>query len=123
MEIEQVAASIVDAAVKIHRHLGPGLLESAYQACLEKELTDRGLHVLCEVPVPLVYEGMRLEVGFRLDMVVENCVVIENKAADALLPIHTAQMITYLKLSGKRLGFLINWNVPMIKEGLKRVVL
>lgn len=121
-QIERVASCIVDAAIKVHRTLGPGLLESAYQACLARELELRGLRVECEVPLPLEYEGVRVEVGYRLDMRVAGCVVIENKTTEAIAPIHRAQLLTYLKLANCKLGFLLNWNVHLLKDGLVRCV-
>lgn len=122
MDIEEIGKQIVDSAIKVHTALGPGLLESAYQQCLAYELRQRGLRVETEVPQPVTYEGQHLEVGYRLDMLVENKVIIENKAVDHILPIHEAQLITYLKLRDLWLGFLINWNVIRVKVGIKRVV-
>lgn len=122
MEIEAVAKEIVDAAVKVHRALGPGLLESAYQACLTHELRHRGLEVSTELLLPVIYETEKIDAGYRIDMLVENCIIIENKAVDQLLPVHEAQLITYLKLSDVRMGFLLNWNVRLIKNGIKRMV-
>jgi GxxExxY protein len=122
-EIERVAHEIVDAAFKIHSKVGPGLLESAYQMLMIYELTKRGLTVEKEVDVPLIYEDVRLDAGYRLDLVVNGCVIVEIKAIERLHPVHEAQVITYLKLLGKRLGILINFNVKLIKDGIKRVVL
>jgi GxxExxY protein len=122
MEIEEVGKQIIDAAIKVHRALGPGLLESAYQTCLAYELRKRGLLVACEIPQPVNYDGNQLDAGYRLDMLVENLIVIENKSVEQLFPIHEAQLLTYLKLSDRRLGFLINWNVPLIKNGIRRMV-
>ena len=122
-EVEGIGRQVIDAAVEVHRELGPGLLESAYQRCLEHELQDRGLEVRCEVPLPVQYKGRALEGGYRLDMLVENAVIVENKTVEELLPIHTAQLLTYLKLSGHRLGFLLNWHVALMKHGIKRLVL
>ncbi len=122
MDIEVVAKEIVDAAVKVHRALGPGLLESAYQQCLAYELRKRGLRVDLELAVPLQYEDIRLDVGYRLDMLVEDSVIVENKTVDELAPIHQAQLLTYLKLRKCRLGFLLNWNVKLMKDGIKRMV-
>ena len=119
---EEVARQIVDSAIKVHKALGPGLLESAYQYCLAYELQKRGLTVICELPQPVCYDAIQLDVGYRIDMLIEGCVAIENKAVDQLLPVHEAQLLTYLKLSGHSLGFLINWNVPLLKQGLKRMV-
>ncbi len=122
MDIEEVARTIVDAAVKVHRALGPGLLESAYQQCLTHELRRRGLHAECEVLLPIMYDGLQVDAGYRIDMLVENCIVIENKTVDFLLPIHEAQLLTYLKLSDHQLGFWLNWNVRLMKDGIKRMV-
>ena len=122
MDIEAVARQIVDAAIKVHRALGPGLLESAYQACLAHELRTRGLRVECEVLLPVVYGGLQIDAGYRMDMLVQDCVIVENKAVEKLLPIHQAQLLTYLKLLDCRLGFLLNWNVPLMKQGIKRMV-
>lgn len=121
-EIEEVARVIVDAAIKVHRALGPGLLESAYQQCFAHELRLRGLAVRCEVLLPIEYEGLKVNSGYRMDMVVEDQIVVENKAVESILPIHEAQMITYLKLSGYQLGFLLNWNVRLMKNGIYRKV-
>lgn len=122
MGIEEIARQIVDAAIKVHRALGPGLLESAYQQCLAYELRRRGLNVECAVSMPVLYESIKIDTGYRADMVVENCIIIENKTVDQLAPIHEAQLLTYLKLSKLHIGFLINWNVTLLKYGLKRVV-
>jgi GxxExxY protein len=121
MEHDAIGKQIVDAAIKVHRALGPGLLESAYQACLAYELTKRGLKVECEVPQPIRYDGVELEIGYRIDMMVESLVIIENKAVEQILPIHQAQLMTYLRLRDCHLGYLINWHVPLIKDGIKRI--
>lgn len=121
-EIEQVAKQLVDAMIAVHRELGPGLLESTYQACLAHELRSRGIEVRPEVALPVHYRGLAIEVGYRIDLLVADCIVIENKSVQALAPIHEAQLLTYLRLSGHRLGFLVNWNVPIIKNGIKRMV-
>lgn len=118
----EISGAIVDAAMKIHSALGPGLLESAYAACLKHELIKRGLRVACEVPLPVVYDGVRLDAGYRLDLVVEDTVVVELKAIEALAPIHQAQIISYLKLSGKPIGLLINFHSLHLKDGIKRFV-
>lgn len=122
MDIEEVARQIVDAAIKVHRALGPGLLESAYQKCLDYELRKRGLRVECEVLQPVIYEDVKIDAGYRIDMLIEDCIIIENKTVEKLLPIHQAQLLTYLKLRDCRLGFLLNWNVPLMKQGIKRMV-
>ena len=111
---EQVATQIVDAAFKVHSSLGPGLLESLYQACVVHELKKRGLKVGQQIRIPIIYEDLRIEAGFRLDLLVEDCVIVELKAAEKLLPVFEAQLLTYLKLSEKRLGILINFNVSRI---------
>jgi GxxExxY protein len=121
-EIELVATQLVDSMLAVHRELGPGLLESTYQACLAYELRERGIEVRCEVELPVKYKGLEIEAGYRIDMLVADCIVIENKSVQALVPIHEAQLLTYMKLSGCRLGFLVNWNVPLIKDGIKRIV-
>jgi GxxExxY protein len=122
MDIEEVGKQIVDATLKVHRTLGPGLLESSYQTCLAYELRKRGLIVECEFPQPINYDGIQIDAGYRLDMLVENVIVIENKVVEHILPIHEAQLLTYLKLSNRRLGYLINWNALLIKTGIRRMV-
>src|SRR6202023_3997988 len=113
---------ILDAAFRVHSAIGPGLLESAYEACCAYELRSEGLNVLTQVPLPLIYREIKLEVGYRLDLLVEDLVVVELKSVDALIPIHQAQLLSHLKLSGKRLGLLINFNVLHLKDGIKRGV-
>ncbi len=119
---EQIATAIVDAAYRVHRELGPGLLERVYEACFCYELEQKGLYYQRQVVVPVKYHGMSFDEGFRLDVLVENLVICELKAVAALLPVHEAQLLSYLKLTQKRLGFLINFNVPVIKEGIKRKI-
>jgi GxxExxY protein len=121
-EIERVSEQVVDAMLKVHRALGPGLLESTYQACLAYELRCRGIEVRCEVALPVRYGGIEIEAGYRIDMLVAECIVIENKSVQETPRIYEAQLLTYLKLSGHRLGFLVNWNVALIKDGIKRMV-
>ena len=121
-EIERIAQSLVDAIVKVHRALGPGLLEKTYQACLAYELRSRGIAVGCEVDLPVRYGEITVDVGYRIDMLVAGCIIVENKSVQAMVPVYEAQMLTYLKLSAHRLGFLVNWNVPLIKDGIKRMV-
>jgi len=120
-EIELVAKQLVDAFLAVHRALGPGLLESSYQAYLMHELQCREIDVRCEVELPVVYRSVRIDVGYRIDMLVSDCIIVENKVVQSLAPIHEAQLMTYLKLSQKRLGFLVNWNVPLIKDGITRI--
>lgn len=119
---EDVAKEIVDACIQVHRSLGPGLMESAYQACLSYELHDRGLVVERELELPVFYRGREIKTAYRIDMLVHNLVLIENNCVKAILPIHQAQLITYLRMSGIRIGFLINWNVPLIKQGIRRMI-
>ena len=123
MNRNEISGAVVDAAMKVHSALGPGLLESAYAACLKHELIKRGLKVACEVPLPIIYDGIKLEAGYRLDLVVEDTVVVELKAIEALAPIHQAQIISYLKLSGKPIGLLINFHTLHLKDGIKRFVI
>ena len=122
-DVEEIATVIVDAAIKVHRALGPGLLESAYQHCLAHELRKRGLRVETEVAQPVMYDGERIDVGYRLDMLVENAIIIENKTVEEIAPIHEAQLLTYLKLRQCRLGFLLNWNVALMKHGIHRKIM
>jgi GxxExxY protein len=117
LRVEAVATTLVDSCVAVHRELGPGLLESAYQACLAYELRSRGIKVDTELSLPINCRGTAIDVGYRIDMLVDGQVVVENKSVQALLPVHEAQLLTYLKVSNYKLGFLINWNVPLIKDG------
>lgn len=120
---EQIAGLVVDAAIQVHTHLGPGLLESVYEQCLAHELKKRGLTVLRQVVQPIYYDGIELESGLRLDMLIENLAIVELKAVEALLPVHEAQLLSYLRLSGKRLGFILNFNVPLMRDGILRRVI
>ena len=117
-----ITGDIIASAIEVHKALGPGLLESAYAACLTLELTERGHIVEVKKPVPLVYKTVKLEAAFQLDMMVDCRIIVELKSVDALAPIHEAQMLTYLRLTGCRVGLLINFNVPMLKDGIQRVV-
>jgi GxxExxY protein len=119
---DRITGEIIGAAIEVHRELGPGLLESAYEQCLCHELSLRGLPFQRQVELPVVYKGIRLDCGYRMDVVVEGIVVVELKTVDKLLPIHDAQLLTYLKLSDHQLGLLLNFNVPVLKDGLKRIV-
>jgi GxxExxY protein len=123
LEYEKIARVIVDAAYTVHRNLGPGLLESVYEPCFCHELGKRGAEYKRQVAVPLVYDGLKFAESLRLDVLVEDKIICELKVVDALASVHTAQLLTYLKLADKRLGFLINFNVPIIKQGIKRVIL
>ncbi len=122
MDIEKIAEKIVNAAIKVHTALGPGLLESAYQKCMEYELKKDGLTIESEVILPIVYESIKIDAGYRIDMMAEGAVIIENKTVEKILPIHEAQLLTYLKMKKCKLGFLLNWNVPRMKNGIKRMV-
>ena len=121
-ELDQISAAIIGAAIEVHKALGPGLLESAYEACLAYELADRGWQVEGQQTLPLVYRGLKLDAGYRLDLLVAKRVIVEIKSVDQLLPIHQAQLMSYLKLSGCKLGLLINFNVPLLKRGIVRIV-
>jgi len=122
-EIERVAREIVDAAFKVHKALGPGLLESCYKVLMIYELRKRGLRVDVELPVPIYYDGIKFETGYRFDLLVEDLVIVEMKSVVEMIPLYKAQTLTYLRLLNKRLGLLINFNVELIKEGIKRVIL
>jgi GxxExxY protein len=121
MEINDITGHIVDAAMKVHSALGPGLLESAYEACLLFELSRRGLVVRSQVPLPVKYEDIVVEVGYRIDLLVDELVIVELKSVDCIASIHKAQLLSYLKLSGKKVGLLINFNVEMLKNGITRL--
>jgi GxxExxY protein len=123
MNENELTRQIIGAAIEVHRLLGPGLLESAYEGCLCHELALRRIHFEKQKPIPLVYKGTRLECGFRLDLLVEGRVVVELKSVDALGPIHEAIILTYLRLSGHSLGLLINFNVPVLKDGVRRFIM
>ncbi len=121
-EDDHIAKEVVDAAYCVHRELGPGLLESVYETCLARELALRGISSERQIACPIVYRGAPINDALRLDMLVAGRIVVELKAVDKLLPVHEAQLLTYLKLTGKRLGFLINFNVPVLKQGIRRRV-
>jgi GxxExxY protein len=120
-EIDKIAQQIVDTAFRVHSKLGPGLLESAYEACMAHELSKQGFKVERQKPQPIIYDDLAIEVGYRLDILVDDKVIIELKAVEQLAPIHQAQLMTYLKLSNKTLGFLINFHVHLIKQGIRRL--
>jgi GxxExxY protein len=123
IEVNEVARKVVDAAYAVHKALGPGLLESVHELCLAHEVTKRGMMVERQLALPVVYDGIPLDGGLRLDMLVQECVIVEIKAVETILPVHKAQLLTYLKLSGYRLGLLVNFNVPLIKDGISRIIL
>jgi GxxExxY protein len=118
----QITGAIIAAAIKVHTVLGPGLLESAYQACLAQELRGRGFEIMTELPLPVVYEGQKLEVGYRIDLLVESRVIVEVKSVDAIHPIHEAQLLSYMRLSKRGVGLPINFNVLQLRNGIKRMV-
>ena len=120
--LDQISHRIIGAAIEVHRHLGPGLLESAYQSCLAFELKQLGLKVEEQKPLPVVYKQVKLDCGYRLDLVVEDEIVVEVKAVEKLVPVHEAQLLSYLRLAKKRVGLLMNFHVPVLKNGLKRIV-
>jgi GxxExxY protein len=122
MEENSITQKIIGCAIKVHKSLGPGLLESAYQACLYYEMVKSGLQVEKEKPLPLVYEEVKLDCGYRLDFIVEGKIIVEIKSVECLNDIHLAQVLTYLKLTGNQLGLIINFNVLKLTEGVKRVV-
>ena len=122
MNLNEISGMIVDAAMRVHTALGPGLLESAYEGCLAFELADLRLSVQRQFELPVMYRGQRIDVGYRIDLLVESVVVVEIKSVDRLAPIHEAQLLTYLKLADKRLGLLLNFNVLHMKDGIKRMV-
>ena len=134
IELNRITTQVIGAAIDVHRALGPGLLESAYETCLAYELAQRGLNVERQKPLPIVYKGISLDTGYRLDLLVERKILLELKAVDSLTPpqspvvvicssLHKAQLLSYLKLSGLRLGLLINFNVKMLKRGIQRVII
>jgi GxxExxY protein len=120
--VNQVSGIVVNAAMRVHSVLGPGLLESAYQVCLEQELRKRGLIVEAQLGLPVIYEGEKLDLGYRIDLLVENLVIVEVKCVEAIHPVHEAQLLSYLRLSGKNVGLLINFYVPRLRDGIKRMV-
>jgi len=121
-EDERIAELVVDAAYTVHRQLGPGLLEKVYEVCFCHELTKRGLRFQRQVSVPITYDGLRFEEGLRLDVLVEDRVICELKAVEKLMPLFQAQLISQLRMTGKRLGFLLNFQVPLMKDGTRRIV-
>lgn len=120
--INKTTETIIGSAIAVHKSLGPGLLESAYEACLAFELADRGLSVERQKALPVTYRGVKLDCGYRLDLLVDEKVIVELKAIDRLLPIHSAQLLSYLKLSDCKVGLLINFNVKILKNGLRRII-
>ena len=122
-EKDVLTDQIIGLAIEVHRHLGPGLLESAYEECLCYELNENGIAFKRQVPLPVVYKSVRLDCGYRIDLVVENRLILELKATERLLPIHEAQVLTYMRLSGFSTGLLLNFNTPVLKDGIRRLML
>ncbi len=122
MEINKITQKIIGCAIEVHRNLGPGLLESAYEECLAFELSKEGLNFRRQQPIPVVYKDIKLDYGYRIDILVEDSVVLELKVVDEFDPVHEAQMLTYMKFSNKRFGLLINFNVTVLKNGIRRVI-
>lgn len=122
MELNQISGKIIECAIKVHRALDPGMLESAYEACLFYELHKSGLKVEKQLTLPIIYDGVKIDAGYRIDLFVEDEVIVELKAVEKLHPIHKAQLLSYLKLSDKKLGLLINFNVKLLIDGVQRVV-
>jgi GxxExxY protein len=122
MKDEEITGVIISAAMKVHSELGPGLLESAYEACLCYELRKRGISVTPQVALPVVYDGLKIDAGYRMDLVVAQTIIVELKAVEKLLPIHKAQLLSYLKLSGMRVGLLINFHELHLRDGIKRMM-
>lgn len=120
--LKTISGHVVDAAMKVHSALGPGLLESAYETCLKHELVKRGLEIKSQVELPIVYDGVRLDAGYRIDLLVSNAILVELKSVDKIAPIHEAQLLSYLKLSNLQVGLLMNFNVIHLKDGIKRMV-
>jgi GxxExxY protein len=122
-ELDRIAKMVVDAAFRVHKTLGPGLLESVYEICLAHEIGKSGLSVERQVALPVIYDNIRMDAGLRIDLLVEDNLIVELKAVEEMLPVHEAQVLTYLKLTGHRLALLINFNVPLIRDGIKRIIL
>ncbi len=120
--VERVGKAVLDASFKVHTALGPGLLESVYETCTAFETRESGLQVVTQAALPVIYRDIKMDAGLRLDMLVEDCVIVEFKSVETMNPVYDAQLITYLKLTGIRLGFLINFNVVHLKDGIKRIV-
>jgi GxxExxY protein len=121
VSINELTETVIGACIEVHRHTGPGLLESAYEQCLCKELTLKGISYSTQLPLPIKYKGMVLDCGYRIDLLVEGRLLVELKAIEKLLPIHEAQLLTYLRLGGWQIGLLINFNVPILTNGIKRL--
>lgn len=123
MEFDELSNRVIGLAIEVHRNLGPGLLESAYEQCLAHELTSNRIDFVAQKPLPVFYKGQLIECGYRIDLLIENTLIVELKSADKLLPIHEAQLLTYMELAQIKVGLLINFNVQLLKDGIKRMVL
>lgn len=121
-ELNEISGKIIELAIKVHRALGPGMLEGAYEICLMHELVKNGFRVQSQVTLPIIYDGVRLDAGYRIDLLVEDCVIVELKAIEKLMPVHEAQLLSYLRMSDLKLGLLINFNVRLLRDGVRRVV-
>jgi GxxExxY protein len=121
--INSITGAIIDCSIRVHKELGPGLLESVYEVCLMKELIDEGLSVKRQLSLPVIYKGEKIDIDFKIDLLVEDEVIVELKAVESILPVHEAQILTYLKLSGKQIGLLLNFNTKLLKDGIRRFVL
>ena len=122
MDINRISAQVIDSAMRVHSQLGPGLLESAYEACLAHELQKRGVRAVRQLPMPIEYDGLQIDTGYRIDLLVEDTVIVELKAVEKIHPVHRAQLLSYLRLSRKRLGLLLNFNVRHLRDGIERFV-
>jgi GxxExxY protein len=120
--VNRITGAVISAAMKVHSQLGPGLLESAYEACLAYELRKQGLEVAQQIGLPVIYDGVRLDLGYRIDLIVEDLVIIEVKSVEAINPVHQAQLLSYIRLSGRNVGLLINFHVAHLRDGIKRMV-
>lgn len=121
--INSITGAIIDCSIRVHKELGPGLLESVYEVCLMKELINEGLSVKRQLNLPVIYKGEKIDIDFKIDLLVEDEVIVELKAVESILPVHEAQILTYLKLSGKQIGLLLNFNTKLLKDGIRRFVL
>ena len=122
MEFEEITGQVIAAALKVHSAIGPGVLESVYKTCMQHELLKNGLRVQAEVTLPVLYDGLRMDSGFKIDLLVENLLIVELKCVESILPIHKAQLLTYLRLANKPIGLLLNFNVVHLRDGLKRIL-
>ncbi len=120
--LNEISGKVIELAIRVHTELGPGMLEGAYEACLQFELLQAGLETKTQLKLPIIYQGQKIDAGYRIDMLVENSVIVELKSIERLMPVHEAQLLSYLRMSDKRLGLLINFNVKLLRDGIRRVV-